>query len=199
MKLLLISILWVISTVAVIWFSLYNLIHYPKKNVLNNNADSPRAFVLSGYILDKSQIPHNISPEKDIRYLALKKFLQDKKSPLENDTDELIKQADIWGLDYALLPAIAMQESGGCKNIPDGSYNCWGFGIYGNKKIVFTSYKEAIAVIAQTIKESYIKSGLTNATLVEDLWAPPSKGQWSYSVNYFIGKIKEYERNIPGT
>ncbi len=136
-------------------------------------------------------------PAKDIRIIALTAFLDEYKSPLVELTETLVKQADLWGIDYALIPAIAMQESGGCKKIPAASYNCWGFGIYGEKVVKFSSYEEAIAQVAKTIKETYIKNGLTNVTLLEDRWAPQSRGQWSTAVNFFIGKIREYERNIP--
>lgn len=136
-------------------------------------------------------------PREDIRIRVLRRFLSDYSSPLAEFSDILVSAADLWGLDYALIPAIAMQESGGCKKIPENSYNCWGYGIYGTKIMRFASYPLAISQIAKTIKEAYIKNGLTNATLVEDKWVPPSRGQWSYSVNYFIGKIREYERNLP--
>lgn len=138
-------------------------------------------------------------PREDIRIRVLRRFLSDYSSPLAEFSDVLVSTSDLWGLDYALIPAIAMQESGGCKKIPQDSYNCWGYGIYGSKTTRFESYPVAIAQIAKTIKEAYIKSGLTNATLVEDKWVPPSRGQWSYSVNYFIGKIREYERSLPAS
>ncbi|EKE15273.1 MAG: hypothetical protein ACD_12C00096G0002 [uncultured bacterium] len=92
-----------------------------------------------------------------------------------------------------------MQESAGCKKIPVDSHNCWGFGIYGSKITRFDSYAEAIIQVSKTIKETYIKSGLTNVTLLEDKWTPPSRGQWSSSVNFFIGKIREYEKNTPAS
>lgn len=151
------------------------------------------------FSLTPSPMPSDldIHPSQDIRVLVLKKFLKDYRSPLADLAEDLVRIADLWGLDYTLLPAIAMQESGGCKKIPVDSYNCWGFGIYGDKVTRFSSYQEGAHQVAKTIKETYIKNGLTNPTLLEDLWAPPSKGLWSYAVNYFIGKIKEYEKNTP--
>ncbi len=131
---------------------------------------------------------------EDIRLVALRRFLTEIHSPLADQAEEIIKQADLHGFDYALLPAIAMQESGGCKTIPIGSHNCWGYGIYGAKVTRFDSYPKAIAKVAKTIKESYIKKGYTNPTLVEDRWTPSSKGEWSYSVNFFMNKIHSYER-----
>lgn len=143
--------------------------------------------------------PSNISPQDDIRITALSKFLKKYDSPLIDVAPYLVTQADRWGLDYTLIPAISMQESLGCKIIPDNSYNCWGFGIYGSKITRFSSYEEAIDKVAKTIKETYIKNGLTNPTLLENIWTPQSTGQWSYAVNYFIGKIKDLEKNIPAS
>lgn len=139
----------------------------------------------------------NTQPQVDVRISALSKFFGDYRSPLLAHVDTLVKQADLWGLDYALIPAISMQESQGCKTIPFDSYNCWGFGIYGTKITRFENYEAAISQVAKTIKETYIKKGLTNPTLLEDRWAPSSRGLWSYSVNFFIGKIREIEKNIP--
>ncbi len=139
------------------------------------------------------------SPDEDIRIKVLERFLADYNSPLTHYSEELVKQADLWGLDYALLPSIALQESGGCKKIPENSYNCWGYGIYGKNVIMFSSYEQAIAQVAKTIKEAYIKRGYTNPTLLEAKWTSSDSGQWSYGVNFFIGKIKEYERNSPAS
>lgn len=134
------------------------------------------------------------TPSEDIRIIALRRFLTEIQSPLVDHAGEIIKQADLNGFDYALLPAISMQESGGCKNIPVDSHNCWGYGIYGSKVTRFDSYPKAITKVAKTIKESYITNGYTNPTLVEDRWTPSSKGEWSYSVNLFMNKIHSYER-----
>lgn len=136
-----------------------------------------------------------VTPTADIRIVTLRNFLTKYNSPLVQSADYLVEQADLWGLDYALLPAIAMQESNGCKRIPENSFNCWGFGVWGDKVTRFTSYEEAIARVAKTLRLSYINNGKTNPTLVEDIWAPPSRGKWSFAVNFFISKIKEMENN----
>lgn len=136
------------------------------------------------------------NPQKDIRTSVLQKFFSTYHSPLESEAEFIVKTSDIWGLDYKIIPAISMQESGGCKNIPDNSFNCWGLGIYGKNSLSFTSYSEAISKVAKTIKESYYKDGLTNITLLEDRWNPNSTGQWSFGVNFFISKIKDIEVSI---
>ena len=192
-KLLILLTVWFPVTLLLFTFSFYNLIHYDKHKI--NYYRKIREVAAKDLITDPtSPTPMNLIPTQDIRILVLQKFLNDYKSPLSENVEDLITTADNYGIDYALLPAIALQESGGCKNIPDSSFNCWGYGIYGNKLTKFNSYKEAMLQVAKTIKETYIKNGLTNPTLLEDRWAPQSEGIWSYGVNYFIGKIREYEK-----
>lgn len=195
MNRIIIAVLWFPATILLILLSLYILLIRSRAQPLNllESVKDPMA----GYI---SPTPFFIKGIKvDFRTIALKKFLTDQNSPLVDHIDRLIREADKNGIDYALIPSIAMQESQGCLKIPDNSYNCWGFGIYGNTVTRFDSYDSAIAQVAKTIRETYIKKGLTNPTLLEDRWAPQSRGVWSYSVNYFISKLREYEKNIPDT
>lgn len=192
--------------VIIFWFFLCNLIiigsllySLNKPQVLSDNTyRSPLQIYNSLYQPSPTKFVIKV-PKKDIRSLALSRFLKDNNSVLESYADEIIKQADINGFDYAIIPAIAMQESGGCKRIISQSYNCWGFGIYGNTVTKFKTYNEAIEHVSKSIKEAYINNGLTNMTLLENKWAPQSGGSWSSSVNYFIGKIRDYERNTPNT
>lgn len=197
MKLLLLFLIWLPTTVFLFLFSLFQLnnysLFYSQDKTLGYTIEAKDIYA---YVYDENHYIPQIVNDQDVRHMVLKKFFSEYKSPLESYVDEIIYESDLYGLDYALIPAIAMQESGGCKVIPINSYNCWGFGIYGNKKVIFSSFDEAVGKVAKTIKEAYIKRGLTNATLLEDRWTPSSRGQWSYSVNYFIGKIREYEKNI---
>lgn len=200
MRLVVIGAFWYFVSSLILIFSFFYLTNYSSSS--KNKTTAPvNAYIEKISLSNPSTTPmvQVAKPINDIRIVALTKFLRDYDSPLVEVVDELIKQADLWGIDYALIPAIAMQESQGCKNIPSESHNCWGFGIYGEKITKFTSYQQAIAQIAKTIKETYIKNDLTNVTLLEDRWAPQSRGQWSSAVNYFIGKIREYERNSPNT
>lgn len=191
-----------------IWLILFtSLMTYSVRELYSESSIKPGIFQVSRDIRAEElfkvnaniTLPANISPSQDIRITTLQKFLYQLRSPLLENAEDIVKYADLYGLDYALVPAIAMQESNLCKVIPVDSYNCWGFGIYGNKITRFNSYKEAIAQVSKTIKETYIKKGLTNPTLLEDVWAPPSKGSWSYSVTYYITQIHNIERNTPAS
>ena len=197
MKLFLLSLIWFPTTLMIVFLSLTTLLnfeYYNKSNIAGTSQYSSYLFNL--YNSDYENWVKSKLPDQDARLIVLRKFLSDYKSPLIEASEEIIKQSDIYGIDYALIPSIAMQESGGCKVIPPGSHNCWGFGIYGKRKVVFNNFEEAITAVAKTIKEAYINNGLTNPTLWEDRWTPSSIGNWSYSVNYFIGKIRQYERNL---
>lgn len=191
MKLLILMILWFPVSLLLILTSLFTLSSLKKQTVAVSVL--PHVYAQDLTTVSTPSPTPEITPPKDIRYDALNKFFAGTDSPLKSYVNELISAADRYNLDYALLPAIAMQESGGCKNIPKNSFNCWGFGIYGSKVLNFSNYSEAISQVAKTISSAYIKNGRTNPTLLEDLWTPTSRGQWSYAVNYFMTKIHQLE------
>ncbi len=194
MKLLIYTPIWFNVSLILLILS-FGLLIYPVQKSAISQTDS----IVLAKSLDSQNSLSDMTgknPQKDIRTFVLQKFFRTYNSPLENEADFIVKISDTWGLDYKIIPAISMQESGGCKKIPDNSFNCWGFGIYGKNSLSFTSYSEAISQVAKTIRESYYKDGLTNITLLEDRWNPSSTGQWSFGVNFFISKIKEIEVNI---
>lgn len=200
MRLILLFSFWFIISWGLIFSSFFYLAkvnHIKTGNIWANNFPGINNSVLG--LADSNNHPKEISPSSDIRIQALHKFFQPYNSPLQSQAEELVRQADSWGIPYTLIPAIAMQESGGCRVIPQDSYNCWGFGVYGAKVTRFNSYQEAVSTIAKKIKETYIKNGLVNPTLLEDVWAPQSNGIWSYAVNYFTSKIQEIEQNLTST
>lgn len=192
MKLLGKCLLLAVITPLLFCYSFYTLLSHPPPAV---SLDFPKPAIATNIQEDGVDVPPSqMGATEDIRVTALHRFLKLQQSPLADFTDVIVRQADLNGFDYALLPAISMQESGGCKKIPSDSHNCWGYGIYGSKITTFDSYPTAIAKVAKTIKETYIKNGYTNPTLVEDRWTPSSKGEWSYSVNYYTGVIHSFEK-----
>lgn len=128
---------------------------------------------------------------QDARPTLIERFLKKHGSQLVPYSQLLVDTADKYGLDYALIPAMAMQESNLCKKIPEESYNCWGFGIYGNKVHKFSSFEEGIDRVGSTLKEKYLEESLTNPDLIMSKWTPRSNGSWSYAVNTFMQEIKQ--------
>lgn len=123
---------------------------------------------------------------KDGRIANLKNIFRKYNSPLYDYADKIVEVSDRYQFDYRLLPAIAMQESGLCRVIPNDSYNCWGWGIYGNVVTRFDSYDEAIETVSKGIKKEYIDKGLITASAIMQKYTPSSNGSWEYAVNTFL-------------
>jgi len=126
----------------------------------------------------------------DSRVPNLKQFFRKYNSPLYDHAELIVFVSDKYGFDYRLLPAIAMQESNLCRYIPENSHNCWGWGIYGNQVIRFSSYEEAIETVASGIKKDYIDKGLVTASKIMEKYTPSSPGTWARGVNTFIRMLE---------
>lgn len=125
----------------------------------------------------------------DARPLLVKNYLEKYKSPLLPYADYIVQISDKYGLDHGLILAIAQCESNVCKKIPEGSYNCWGF---GNGESRFTSWERAIEIVAKTLKENYIDEGLVTPDLIMPKYVPPSVekgGPWAKCVNKFLKEL----------
>lgn len=126
----------------------------------------------------------------DGRVANLKAFFRKYNSPLYDYAEKIVEVSDSYSFDYRLLPAIAMQESNLCRVIPDDSYNCWGWGIYGTTVTRFESYDEAIETVGKGIKENYIDHGLVTASAIMKKYTPSSPGTWQKGVNWSLGIIE---------
>lgn len=180
---------YTISQVKPSMFTAYSA----NKDSLNSHSSPP---VESNYIL-RPEVLGAFSNEiiaSDARPKILASFLKRYSCPLEPYdyyADQFVEIADRHNLDFRLLPAISMQESNCCKRIPDGSYNCWGFGIYGDKVTRFSSYEEGMERVAQTLEEKYVKQGLLEPEEIMSKYTPSSKGSWAAGVLHFMSVMKE--------
>ena len=127
---------------------------------------------------------------KDARIEIVRQFFEKYKSPLVPFASNVVNDADKYGLDYRLIPAIAMQESNLCQKIIIDSYNCWGFGIYGKKITRFESYPQAIDTVTKTLAQNYIAGGLNTPWEIMKKYTPSNTGSWAYSVNYFMNLLQ---------
>lgn len=151
-------------------------------NPQNQFRYSAAPFVLGSYTTDISL--------SDGRAANLKSFFRKYNSPLYDSAETIVSVSDQYHFDYRLLPAIAMQESNLCKYIPEDSHNCWGWGIYGNTALKFSSYDEAITVVAKGIKEEYLDKGLLTASAIMEKYTPASNGSWAHGVNTFLRALE---------
>lgn len=127
---------------------------------------------------------------KDARIEVLQDFFKKHSSSLLPFAAEIVAKADEYSLDYRLLPAIAMQESNLCKKIPQNSFNCFGFGIYGGKVLKFSGYDEAINSVSKALSQEYAKKGLVNPKEIMTKYNPTNTNSWAESVSYFMQNLQ---------
>lgn len=128
--------------------------------------------------------------QDDGRREKLRQFFATYHSPLEAYAGDVVDAADQYGLDYRLIPSIAMQESGLCKTIPDNSFNCWGFGVYGHQATHFKDYKDGIYTVTKTLATNYKGRGLVTPEQIMTMYTPSSNGSWAFGVRHFMEALR---------
>lgn len=131
-----------------------------------------------------------IPTESDIRVSCLHDFLASYNSPLADEAQTFVAEADKNNLDWKLVPAIAGVESTFGKEIPANSYNAWGWGVFTGAQdgVHFTNWADGIAQVANGLKTHYFVNG---AKSVDDIgWTYAANGNsWSAHVHYFLNQI----------
>lgn len=135
----------------------------------------------------------------DARALLVARFLDRYDSPLvphDHYGQVFVHLADKNGFDFRLLPAIAMQESNLCKQIPPGSFNCLGFGIHERGTLGFPNYEANFERAARELKANYIDIGLTTPEEIMTKYTPSSNGSWADSVNQWMAEMRYDDRGL---
>ena len=135
----------------------------------------------------------------DSRVKILKEFLGQYDSPLVPYALDFVEIADKYNLDWKLVPAISGIESTFGREIPFESFNGWGWGIYGNNVIRFSSWKEGIETVSQGLRTNYIdKWGAEDIYEIGRFYA--ASPTWAQRVSYFMRKIDEFKsQNLVST
>ncbi len=136
---------------------------------------------------------------EDGRAELVENFLRRHEAPLQPYDEygrKIVEIADRYGIDFRLLPAIAMQESNLCKKIPEGSYNCLGFGIHERGTLGFDSYEANFDRAGRELKKYYIDIGLTTPELIMTKYTPGSNGSWAESVNQWMAEMRYDDRKL---
>jgi len=132
----------------------------------------------------------------DARDGLLRKFLTTHHSPMAELSQYIINRADYYHIDFRLVPAIAMCESGVGKRIPSrDSYNAWGISVATGTTsgAKFPNWMYAIDWVSRYIREKYYDQGISDLVDIGAIWAPPSveKGNsWANCVQYFMDEIQ---------
>ena len=127
----------------------------------------------------------------DIRVKILKEFLESYNSPLAPFAEDFVNTADTYNLDWRLVAAISGVESTFGHQIPQGSYNGWGWGVYGNNVIYFPSWKDGIQTISKGLRERYMDGrGATNVYEIGRTYA--ASPAWASHVENYMNRISDF-------
>lgn len=124
----------------------------------------------------------------DMRPYLVSNFLQN--TALEPYSEYMVSTSDKYGIDWRLIPAIAMKESTGGNATRVGSFNAWGF---ENGRTNFDSWESAIDKVAKTLRVHYIDKGLVTPEEIMVVYAPPqllNGGKWARDINLFFSRMQ---------
>lgn len=187
-------ITWFLSSVTTLVFASLFLIYISTaKEISGINTAQYQSFkslpaAASDLVVQDTKIDRD-----DGRSVIVEQFFKGYKSPLAGASAKFVEVADKYGLDYRLLPSIAMQESNGGKILPHNSYNPFGYGIYGKQVLRFNSFEDAIERVGRGLKQDYIDKGLTTPWEIMTKYTPPSLakgGPWATGVSTFMAELQ---------
>lgn len=130
----------------------------------------------------------------DFRPLRVAKFL--KGTPLEKYSEQIVAISDKYEIDYRLIPAIAMKETGAGRVAPEDSFNAWGF---ENGRTQFESWEQALESVAKTLKTRYVAKGMDTPDKMMPVYAPPAVengGGWAKAINNYLAQMESPENNL---
>ena len=143
---------------------------------------NPMAMATPGVFFDSDHFIYDFDTKSEIvsivdnRAEKINAYFSQHNLPLEGFGEKMVAEADLHGLDWKLIPAIAMRESTGgkfaCKN---ATFNPFG---WGSCKISFDSYDHSIEVLARNLsgnnpKTSHYYDGKDIRGILET-YNPPS-------------------------
>lgn len=132
--------------------------------------------------------------DKQAKILAA--YLSKYNSPLAFHAQDFVDAAKQYNLDWRLLPAIAGVESTFGQFTP-GGYNGWGWGVYGNQAIYFSSWTEGIFAVSKGLRENYLDKGLTDPHAMNRIYA--ISPYWGGKVTYFMQDLENFATQFDKT
>lgn len=133
--------------------------------------------------------------KQDPRTQILSDYFAKYNSPLEPHAQDFIDAADQYGVDWKLVPAIAGVESTFGKHVPHGTYNGWGWGVYGDQALGFKSWRDGIFTVTGGLKQNYINKGLTTPYAMNRVYA--ASPAWGWKVTFFINDLDKFAKGYP--
>ena len=175
----------------IILFVLFFLITYfiPQKVDASEKAKSVSAEFITA---SEEPLPvHHIDNRGDV----LKRFLERYDSPLADESQTFVLEADKNHIDWKLLPAISGVESTFGQAVPPDCPNAWGYNIYDGHTRCFTDFKEAIQVISYDIRHVYMDQwGATDVYSLGHLYA--ASPTWPQRVAMYMQQIDDFDNKV---
>lgn len=188
-SIILFSVFFALTPLA-IGISLFSLLALDKPT---EKAKAPDKLSLYASLPDSMPNVMGVITASDARVELLRAYLQENKSPLAIYTEDIVNASDKYGVDYRLITAIAQKESGLCRVIPEGTHNCWGWGIHKAGTLGFDSYKEGIYEVTKGLKENYIDLGYKTVEEIMSKYIPHSpNGIWAVGVSAYMEEISSF-------
>lgn len=141
----------------------------------------------------QKEVSFDVEFKKVNRKQALEKFFDKYNSPLKSNSETFIKVADEYGIDYRIIPSISCMESTCGKFLIEGSYNPFGWGIYGSNVIYFKNYDEAIKTVGEGLNKGYFSKGYNTLEKIAPIYTPPNSVNWKNGVAFFMNEISKFE------
>jgi len=127
----------------------------------------------------------DLEGEIDYRKIRLFFFLKKYNSPLSRFAPDFVEAADLWQVDWRLLPAIAGLESYFGKRMVPGTFNAYG---WGGGYIKFSSWRGSIFHLNYKLRKNYYNRGLISSQMIGKVYAPPNPN-WGNLVASIMKKI----------
>jgi hypothetical protein len=112
----------------------------------------------------------------------VRKYLAGRQAPLAEYAEEFVKAADHYNIDYRIVAAISVIESGGGKHTFK-PHNAWGWG-----RKSFETWTEGIWTVSAGISKYYSR-GLTTPRLIATYYCPPNAVKWAQNVTFVMNQI----------
>jgi hypothetical protein len=134
------------------------------------------------YILEESISTQALDTIFNQRVENVNNYLIKRNSPLAPYSEEIVKAANAYGIDYRLLAAISIIESSGGQHT-FRPYNAWGWG-----KMTFANWTEAIWTVSEGLG-NYYKRGMTTPRTIAPVYCPPNATNWANNVQSVMNTI----------
>ncbi len=181
-----------ILIVAMIFLTIYTTRASSAENPTDLTLESPESnYAVVGTAVNLPTALEGQIVISDARTLLLDSFYKKYRSSMQGLGKDLVAAADKYGIPFSFVTAVGQCEGGSGKTMPPGSFNTWGYGIYGGKVKQFESWQAGIEAVTKDLALNYFKKGLNTPEEIMARYAPSStSGYWSSCVNQYLTELK---------